>query len=188
MFAKTILLSVIFVLLSACTAPTESPAPVATLTATISPTETSTPAPTSTPTPEPTATPEAIHEIRMYEATTGDPIPFVVFAKSSEARSYVEENALMQTGDRFRAIDFLTASSNEEAVKYIRGVLKKVKGFVPKYGFASNWTEEKFFVVSVNQGPNREALITFVNKDGEYETVVYDDPDNPNDIDSFSHW
>lgn len=64
MFAKTILLSVIFVLLSACTAPTESPAPVATLTATISPTETSTPAPTSTPTPEPTATPEIPDYIR----------------------------------------------------------------------------------------------------------------------------
>jgi len=87
-------------LLSACAAPTESPAPAATSTATIRPTETSTfiPTETLTSTPEPTATPEpvVIQKEITFDLTNGETltIPAFLLNNPSEDPAILEKQQI----------------------------------------------------------------------------------------------
>lgn len=186
-----LIFAIICIGLSACAEatpiPSTIPLPIETFTSSPVPTETL--VPTLTPEPTATPTPEPISEERMYPSTDGGEVgPFTVFFNKTDGVKYIEENVLMQSGNRFKAIDHMTALDNKKAVEYIKGRLLKIKDFIPKYGFASNWDQEEFYCVSVDQGPDNEAFITFVNVDGNYETIIVDNPNNPDDISNFASW
>ncbi len=194
MFPKRIASIVMMALLTACAAPTASPAPSPTTTPTFLPTETPTPAPTATSTPEPTATPEptVVQKEITFDLSNGGTLSMPAFFANIPENVTPEEIAAIEKETLETALQFIVDEGVDwtrtkdmhfdQGTQEAKNLFKKltmldsltsVGAFTVPYGYKAG--EADIFLLgfhSVTYNETFMTLLTYYTDDGGWNAMV----------------